>query len=334
MFFICFWHFRHSLQIHMNKKKEFTGMMNRYVVNPYVKYSYRQMTQDAETLEKRYPDLIRLSSIGTSIENRELLLIRLGTGGKKLLLLGAHHGREYITSAYLMCITEHYSDKSISNPKLYEDFDIAETLKNVTFYIVPMVNPDGVTLSIRGKSYANKNIARMRMIHSGYEKWKANINGVDLNLNYPCKWETKLGPVNTPASELFKGYTAASEPEVRAVMELCSKTHFRAAATFHSTGEKIYWADENTSYLVKYTRPLALKLAEHTGYALAPVSLNGEHFAAGFENWFRAQYARPCFLFEIAPDTYGYLPPNMHDFDRLVWGKMQTAGLKLASLFV
>jgi len=308
-------------------------MMKRYVVNPYVKYGYKQMMQDAESLGRRYPDLISLSSIGSSVENRDLLMIRLGAGNRKILLLGAHHAREYITSAYLMCITEHYSEKSISDPKLYEEFDIAEILRTVTFHIVPMVNPDGVTLSIKGKSYANKNITRMRMIHSGYEKWKANINGIDLNSNYPCLWDTKLGPVNTPASELFKGYTAASEPEVRAVIDLCAKTRFRAAATFHSTGEKIFWADENTSHLVKYTRPMALKLAEHTGYTLAPVSLNGEHYAAGFENWFRSQHSRPCFLFEIAPDTSGYLPPNMHDFDRLVWGKMQTACLKLASLF-
>lgn len=83
--------------------------MKRTIVNPYTPYSYKQMMREAQRLAVKYEKILRIGNIGTSVENRELLSIELGFGPKRLLLVGAHHAREYISSAYLMCIAENYA---------------------------------------------------------------------------------------------------------------------------------------------------------------------------------------------------------------------------------
>ena len=37
-------------------------------------------------------------TIGHSVENRDLLLVQLGKGEKKIVLVGSHHAREYINT--------------------------------------------------------------------------------------------------------------------------------------------------------------------------------------------------------------------------------------------
>ena len=76
------------------------------IVNPYIRYTYENMIYESEELAKKYPDMIVLDIIGKSVEGRELLLMKLGRGDKKIILCGSHHAREYITSSFLMKMTE------------------------------------------------------------------------------------------------------------------------------------------------------------------------------------------------------------------------------------
>ena len=63
---------------------------------------------------------------------------------------------------------------------------IGELLEQTTFIYVPLVNPDGVDLVLNGLSsvseiYKNKPY----LDEKKFSNWKSNINGVDLNKNYP-----------------------------------------------------------------------------------------------------------------------------------------------------
>ena len=121
-----------------------------YIVDPYQPYTYDIMIDDANALAAMYPDNIDVSLIGHSVEGRDLTLIKMGTGDKKLLLIGSHHAREYITSSYLMNMIDKYMYAATSGT-LFGGYDMAELLSQVTMYVVPMLNPDGVNLVINGK---------------------------------------------------------------------------------------------------------------------------------------------------------------------------------------
>ena len=289
-------------------------------VNPSQTYSYEQLTADVQRLAELYPDLIETGSIGRSVEGRELPLIKLGTGEKKLLLLGAHHAREYITATFLMETADEYA-RAAASAEPFTGYDVAALLKEVTVYIVPMVNPDGVNLVQNGVEAAKdpEKVKAMRMLKDTYAEWKANINGVDLNRQYPCHWDEKESNTDEPSSEMFKGAAPATEPEVQAVMALCNSNDFVLAASFHTKGEVIYWADSGTEDAIPAGAPIAETLADVTGYELMPVSEDPAVYGAGFENWFRQDFKRPGLCVELTPTGNGSAPHDDAAFDQLVW---------------
>jgi len=120
-----------------------------YVVDPYHAYSYEDMVEDANALQSMYPELIRLGSIGKSVEGRDLMLVEFGHGNRKIFLNGAVHAREYISSTYLMYMIDRYAYAHATG-SLWEGYNLKDILSAVTFCIVPMVNPDGVNLVQNG----------------------------------------------------------------------------------------------------------------------------------------------------------------------------------------
>ena len=80
-----------------------------YVINPYQVYSYETMLNNAKQLQHMYPDIIKTSSIGKSVEGRDLLLIEFGRGANKIFVCGTHHAREYIATTYLMYAIDRYA---------------------------------------------------------------------------------------------------------------------------------------------------------------------------------------------------------------------------------
>lgn len=301
------------------------------IVNPYVRYTWDQMMAEAQRLRETYPEWIALDSAGASVEGRDLLVIRLGKGDRKILLCGAHHAREYISSSYLMKMVEVYADKAAKG-ELLGDFNPRELLNRVTMVVVPMVNPDGVNLVNNGLQAVSDQevVAAMVMVNPSYRHWKANINGVDLNRQYPALWEEKYDDVGQPASENYKGAASATEPEVQAMMALARSDDFVLSASFHTKGEVIYWADRGTVNAISGARAIARRMGKATGYELMPVSEEPSVYAAGFENWFRLEFKRPSFCIELTPSNNTEDPHDDRKFDSLVWNKAKTIGLILA----
>ncbi len=301
---------------------EQTDIQLGYTVDPYQAYDYEDMQEDILKLEQMYPQYIEVSSIGSSVEGRDLALIKMGGGQKKILLVGAHHAREYITSSYLMNIVDKYLYAAAQGESI-EGYDIEELLEQVSVYVVPMLNPDGVNLVINGIGSVSdqQSVEAMAMLKDIYAQWKANINGVDLNRQYPCYWEEKKQNTQVPSSEMFKGYSAASEPEVQALMLLCEETGFALAASFHSKGEIVYWADSGTVDSVPNAEEAADAVCEVSGYGKMEVSQDPAVYGAGFENWFRQEYSKPGLCIELTPSDGSSLPHGDGQFDNLVWDK-------------
>jgi g-D-glutamyl-meso-diaminopimelate peptidase len=120
---------------------------------------------------------------------------------------------------------------------------------------------------------------------------------------------------------MFKGRASATEPEVQAMMALCNDNDFALAASFHTKGEVIYWADSGTQDNITTGASIAQTMADITGYDLMPVSEDPAVYAAGFENWFRQDFSRPAFCVELTPAGNGSEPYEDANFVTLVWNK-------------
>ena len=99
-----------------------------------------------DELENEYPTLAR-AVLGRSVLGREIPLLRLGEGETHVLYVGAHHGAEGMTAAFLLrflseFLLAHRAGRSA------EGVDLSFLLSVRTLWIVPALNPDGVDSSL------------------------------------------------------------------------------------------------------------------------------------------------------------------------------------------
>lgn len=288
----------------------------KYVVDPYHAYSYEEMLEDAAALEKMYPDIIRLGSIGESVEKRNLLLIELGNGDRQIFINGAIHACEYITTTYLMYMIDRYA-YAYETSGIYEGFDLRKILDSVTFCIVPMLNPDGVNLVQNGPDAAGGS-GKLSGIFTSAADWKANINGVDLNRNFDSNWYVTR-PENSARPAGFKGSAPMSEPETKAVAQYLDSEMFWCFLNFHSKGEGIYgWDDPNTGYYPQLNSMVSRIIAAGAYRKFTDTSDTDYGTLLGYE---RETYLKPALTFELCRYVNGIYPDK--DFDS-VWAPAKT----------
>ena len=87
-----------------------------------------------------------------------------------------------------------------------DGFNVKELLDNVTLYIVPSVNPDGMEIAIQKEAAIKDDNLRaaLRPIPGYYVQWKANARGVDINRNFPCQTWGKVVPGKKEAVKLTR----------------------------------------------------------------------------------------------------------------------------------
>ena len=256
-------------------------------------YDYENLCADIELLMKKYKS-ISVRIIGKSVMGRNLYCLKIGRGAKRVVLLGAYHGLEYLTAAFLMRFTEAYTE-CVHNGEMYFGHDTTALFDNVTLFVVPMVNPDGVDIAINGLDITNpyhRNIISMTGIHSFNNVWQANAHGVDLNHNHDAEWSMV---VESPSPTKFGGEFPESEPESRAVADFVRKTGIDILLTFHSQGREIYY--DFNGIIPDKTLMIAQKLAEESGYTLAVPE--GSAAFGGCKDWFIAEFGKPGFTVEI-----------------------------------
>lgn len=283
-----------------------------YVVNPYRAYSYETMLSDIESLRAMYPDIIRTYSIGASVEGRALPLVEVGKGDKKIFVCGTHHAREYIATTYLMYAIDRYA-YCYRNNMLWNDYSVKEILDNVTFCIVPMVNPDGVNL-VQNGIYATNHISELSQMKVyegakyGYSAWKANINGVDVNWNYDKDWNYEKNK-NPRGSNGFNGDIPATEPETIAISNFVDSHSFEAYLSFHTQGEIFYWADSKSN-------PKKLQEAIYADTGFEGIEDLGTGIGGSFFDYVYRKFDKPTITVELCPYIGNYPYPDA-DFDRI-----------------
>ncbi len=114
-------------------------------------YSYDMLVRDLEELTGAYPGILTSEAVGKSVDGRDIYRVTLGDpkAPKRIFVDAAIHGREYITSQFVMNMIEHYASEY--NNMRYNNIPLSELFGEVCIDIIPMANPDGVTISQYGE---------------------------------------------------------------------------------------------------------------------------------------------------------------------------------------
>ena len=285
------------------------------VVDTNIGYTYAVLQRDVQGLKARYP-FIETGTIGRSVLGKNLYYIRLGTGAKTVLYNAAHHALEWITSPVLMKFAEDYANAYARGQNL-GGFVPADIWNNVSIYLVPMVNPDGVDLVINGLQPDNPYYDRLIRWNNGSmdfsRNWEANIRGVDLNHNYNAAWEKSkqaeaVMGITGPGPTRYSGPSPESEPETQAMANLTRRLDPRLVMAYHSQGEVIFWDFENLAPPEAET--IGQQLSALSGYELA--APEGIASYAGYKDWFIQDYRRPGYTIEVGQ---GRNPLPISQFD-------------------
>lgn len=285
-------------------------------------YTSKLVAANCQDLVNKYPDLIKMESIGTSTCGTEIILLKVGTGEKKALVTGGIHSREDITVNYVMRCVEEYAEAFYSKTGKYGSFKLSELLTEWTLYVVPLMNPDGIDIANDGAIPLYKN--GVPLTEDELFDYKNTSTGVNLNRNFPFEWGYTAPEINktTPDIDSYIGKSEASEPETQAIIRLCEQNAFEWLFSFHIKGNMLYWADSVNSNAEKAEK-MANRLVVNCKFNLMRTS-SVAGASGGMENWFRQQYNKPGFCVELMEDKWSS-EVNKYFDKKINWAKTRYA---------
>jgi len=202
-------------------------------------YTFSEMNTEMNDLVAAFPTLVQKTSIGLSIEGRNIWCLKISdnvstdeNNEPEVLYLGLQHAREAITGTSLIFFAQYLAQNYGINQ------DVTDLVNNREIFIVPCTNPDGYVYNeVNDPAGGGMQRKNRRNVGSDITGQK----GVDLNRNYGVDWSdcagasSSCGSSNT-SDETYWGTSAFSEPETRAIRDLCYARNFVAAFDQHCSG--------------------------------------------------------------------------------------------------
>lgn len=143
---------------------------------------------------RRVAPFAYIKTLTRTAGGRPVVAIQLGCGCTKVLVTGTHHANESITGTLLWELLLSYC-KAICQDTAFGGIPARVLYRNSMLYCVPLVNPDGADLAAGAIPETSPEYVQAAAIAAGFPQipfpdgWKANLRGVDLNLNYPASWD-------------------------------------------------------------------------------------------------------------------------------------------------
>lgn len=304
------------------------------IVNTDVPMTSALCGETIERIVKTYP-FCSVRQLTTTAFGRPVWSLTIGTGDRRVLYSAAHHANEWITTPVLLKFVEELAAALDAGGKLF-GVEAQNIVKAATIHTVPMVDPDGVDLVTGAIEQGTLEYETARRLGDNYpnipfpDGWKANLLGVDLNLQYPAGWlqarEIKFSQGYTkPGPRDYVGRAPLSQRESIALAEYTRETDPALVLAYHTQGREIYW--QFGDYEVPGARALGEEFARLSGYTLTEVPY--ESGFAGYKDWFIQDFRRPGYTIEAGS---GVNPLPIEQFDEIYrdnLGILVTAALGL-----
>ncbi|MBI1193742.1 MAG: hypothetical protein GC205_11300 [Bacteroidetes bacterium] len=202
-------------------------------------YTMQEVYAQMDSMAARYPALVSpRTAFGSQLthQGRQQFLLKISdnvsadeSAEPNVLYTSLIHAREpagmMSVLFYMNWLLENYGS----------DDRATYVINNAQLYFVPVVNPDGYEIN-RISNPGGGGLWRKNARNNG------GSTGVDLNRNWPYEWGyDDAGSSPVAASDVYRGPSAGSEPEISNLMELSVERNFRTALNYHSFGDLLIY---------------------------------------------------------------------------------------------
>jgi hypothetical protein len=193
-------------------------------------------------LAREYPGVTKLVRIGTTLNGREILALKVTQGARgqrdgrrpAVLYSATQHAREWIAPEITRRLMYHYIEGWAA-----EDPAIVKLLQSTELWFVPVMNPDGYQYS-----FTDERLWRKNLRDNDGDNVITNADGVDPNRNYPEHFKyDEEGSSAIQSSQTYRGPGPASERETQAIMGLTERVGFEFNINYHSNGRWLLYPE-------------------------------------------------------------------------------------------
>lgn len=283
-------------------------------------YYYNDLINDSSMLKIAYPDLITTKFIGNTVSNRSILMLRIGRGKKGIIMTGGVHGRESINPVVLMAMIEYYALACTDEVerlaiKTKTGVDVLEFFEEYSLYVVPLLNPDGYMIALRGYNIIHNEELRLKAksLNLPYGEWKGNVNGIDINRNFP----------SLNFKEKFEGDVPGSELETKTLIRLFEEVESEIYLDFHSRGKQIfYYRKQMPREYNENSLRIAMRLEKATGYELVKPEdeIEGNDSGGNTVHYYSEVFHKPALTIETVPEPAKF--PLALKYQRMTYGEI------------
>lgn len=277
-------------------------------------YNVQEMNSALMELQKNYPQWAKVYNLNewlgveNTAEGRALYALQVSTAPDaledeaKVLVIGMHHCRELMTHHAVLD-----GARDLLKGAKEGNSEYLACIENAAVWFVPVVNPDGLEHVMNASRMWRKNRR-----HNG-----DGSMGVDLNRNYSFQWGFCGNNSSSGYSNVYRGPSASSEPEVQVMDKLNAKLKAMYIISYHSYGDEILYAyrcgkmaEANIHYTIRD------ELAKELGFGKRVASSSGEDYEHHYNH-----HGSISYLLEIGRS----FQPSFSTYQNSVWPRVQKA---------
>lgn len=267
-------------------------------------YTYAEMEQEVDQIVAAYPALAQKIDLGTTWQGRTIWGLKISDNvavtepEPRVLFVAAQHAREPIGCSILLDFAKYLTQQ-------YGVSDTASTIvNNDEVLLVPVANPDGYVFNETYNDYWGYRKNGRDNDNNG--SFDPTQDGVDLNRNYTYMWGyDNSGSSPDPTADDYRGPSAASEPEVQAVIARCVADSFLYAMDYHSYGDYLMYPwgyidalppDSDLYQAMADTMTTQIGLPNNYVYGTPNQTVGYNANGGSFDYWYGEQTTKPmCF---------------------------------------
>jgi hypothetical protein len=281
-----------------------------------------EMVAEIKQAAIAYPNLVQISSIGKSYQGRDIWIAKVSNdvavdhGYPEVLVDALHHAREHLSTeqalVMLKWLTTGYG----------HDTTITKLVNTRVVWIIFALNPDGLRYDLTGSPF--RGWRKNRQPNAG-----TTAVGTDLNRNYSYHWGCCGGSSGNPATLTYRGISAFSAPETRALRDFVDSRvvdgvqRIKTQVSLHTNGKLILWPYSYTRAAI----PADMTALDHAAFVAlgkGMAKLNGYtaeqssalYISDGDElDWMYGKYRIFSYTFELYPRELGTVSGDFYPDD-------------------